>query len=101
MGDDSRSRSLLPADATRPLGVHESASTWFVGVELCANREGVVVDIVVANFVGDGLGVDCLRGEGDAGDSGRRKGDARGEPYERGDGLYGVDIDMVAIVVGW
>ena len=32
-------------------------------------------------------------GEGDAGDSGRRNGDERGEPKERGDGLYEVDID--------
>lgn len=26
--------------------------------------------------------------EGDAGDSGRRKGEVRGEPKDRGDGLY-------------
>ena len=35
---------------------------------------------IVAILVGEGLGVDCRRGEGDAGLSGRRKGDARGEP---------------------
>jgi hypothetical protein len=53
-------------------------SASVAGVELRASRDGVVA--VVAILVGDGLGVDCLRGEGDAGLSGRRKGDALGEP---------------------
>ena len=72
VGDDSLSLGV----GARPLGVQVSASV--VGVELRARREGVVV--VAAIFVGEGFGVDCLRGEGEAGDSGRRKGDARGDP---------------------
>ena len=45
------------------------------------SREGVVV---MAGLVTAGLEVDCRSGEGDAGDSGRRKGEALGEPpYER------------------
>lgn len=65
----------LDTDA-RPRGVHVSVSA--VGVELFANREGVVVVAIV--LVGEGVGVVCLKGEGDNGDSGRRNGDARGEP---------------------
>lgn len=43
----------------------------------------------VAIFVGEGFGVDWRSGDGDAGLlSGRLKGDDRGEPYERGEGLY-------------
>jgi hypothetical protein len=101
IGVGERSRSLLCADASplgvpfplsalstgvefaanlaSPLGVHSCVEAVSVGVELCANLEGVVFD-TVAIFVGDGLGVDCLRGDGDAGLSGRRKGEARGEP---------------------
>jgi hypothetical protein len=60
--------SLSLAAGARPLGVQVSASV--IGVELRASLDGVVP--VVA--------IDCLRGEGDAGLSGRRKGDARGEP---------------------
>lgn len=42
----------------------------------------------VWGFVGEMLGVVGLRaGEGEAGDSERRNGDARGEPNERGEGL--------------
>jgi hypothetical protein len=61
----------------RPRGVHVSASVVAVGVELCASLEGVVV---VAILVGEGLGVDCRSGDGDAGLSGRRNGEARGDP---------------------
>jgi hypothetical protein len=67
--------SLSLAAGARPLGVQVSASA--TGVELRASLDGVVT--VAAILVG-GLGVECLRGEGDAGLSGRRKGDARGEP---------------------
>ena len=42
-----------------------------------------------APFVGEDDGVPGLSGDGEAGDSGRRKGEARGEPKERGEGLYG------------
>lgn len=39
-------------------------------------------------LVGEVVGVlDRRAAEGDAGDSGRRKGDARGDPNERGEGL--------------
>lgn len=79
------SRSLLcdfgddVANAANPLGVQESESGFVsVGVEFCANLEGVVDTVAI--LVGEGVGVDCLRGEGDAGLSGLRKGDARGEP---------------------
>ena len=45
-------------------------------------------EIGVWGFVGETLGVMGLRaGEGEAGDSGRLNGDARGEPNERGEGL--------------
>ena len=59
----------------RPLGVHSFSSA--TGVDSRANLEGVVV---VAIFVGDGFGVDCRNGDGECGLSGRRKGDALGEP---------------------
>jgi hypothetical protein len=68
--------SLCLGTDGRPRGVHESAS--LVGVEALASREGVVAVAIV--LVGEGFGVVCLNGEGDNGDSGRRKGDARGEP---------------------
>lgn len=73
----------------RPRGVQVLVS--IVGLEKgCPSLEGVVD---AAIFVGKGLGVDCLRGEGDAGDSGRRNGEALGDPYDKGEGLY---IDLVS-----
>ena len=42
------------------------------------------------------VGVDCRSGEGDAGDSGRRNGELRWEPwdpYPRGEGLYPAGAD--------
>ena len=80
--------SLSLAFGARPLGVHASS----VGVEWLANLEGVVVVVGIA-LVGDGPGVDCRKGDGECGDSGLRNGDALGEPYERGEGLYEADID--------
>lgn len=56
-----------------------SVSVPVVGVEACWSLDGVA-DVVVAILVGDGFGVDCRRGEGDAGLSGRRKGEVRGDP---------------------
>jgi len=50
---------------------------------------------VATILVGDGFGVDCRSGEGEAGLSGRRNGETLGEPYERGDGLYEADTDMI------
>ena len=68
--------SLCLVTGVRPRGVHDSTSS--VGVEALPNREGVVAACIV--LVGDGVGVVCLNGDGDIGDSGRRKGEARGEP---------------------
>jgi hypothetical protein len=59
-----------------PLGVRLSASA--VGVGLLASLEGV--DAVVVVLVGEEVGVDCLNGDVGNGDSGRRKGDVRGDP---------------------
>lgn len=69
--------SLSLAVGVRPRGVHASDSA--VGVEWLANREGVV-DVAAIVLLGDGFGVDCRNGDGECGDSGLRKGDARGEP---------------------
>jgi hypothetical protein len=82
--------SLCRVGVWRPRGVQVSAS--LVGVDSRPSLDGVVV---VAILVGDGFGVDCRRGEGEAGLSGRRKGEDRGEPYESGEGLYEADIDWV------
>lgn len=79
--------SLSLCAGARPRGVHVSPSA--TGVEPRPSLEGVVdVVDVVAILVGDGFGVDCRRGDGEAGLSGRRNGDARGEPYDNGEGLY-------------
>lgn len=74
VGDDG---SLSLIVETRPRGVQASGVSA-MGVDARANLDGVVV--CVAIFVGDGLGVDCRRGDGEAGLSGLRNGDARGEP---------------------
>ena len=88
MGDLSLSR----VTGASPLGVQLSVSVF--GVDTRASFEGVVTVAGPAGIlVGDGFGVDCHSGEGDAGLSGLRNGDARGDPKERGEGLYGVDID--------
>jgi hypothetical protein len=76
--------SLSLCAGARPRGVHVSPSA--TGVEPRPSLDGVVD--VVAILVGDGFGVDCRRGDGEAGLSGRRNGDARGEPYDNGEGLY-------------
>jgi hypothetical protein len=87
--------SLSLEAGARPLGVQESVSA--VAVELFANR-GVVADIV---FTGEGFGVDCRRGDGECGDSGRRNGLALGEPYESGEGLYDVAIVECKVSKQW
>jgi hypothetical protein len=46
----------------RPRGVQEAASASPSAVELLASRDGVVGAIVL---VGDVVGVDCRRGEGE------------------------------------
>jgi len=63
-----------------------------------------------AGLKGEDSGVFCCwrRGEGEAGDSGRRKGELRGEPYcPSGEGLYdavawieGKELDVVGDA-GW
>ncbi len=68
------SLSLWPG--ARPRGVQ--ASTSGAGVGPRPSLEGVVD--VVAILVGEGFGVDCRSGDGEAGLSGRRNGDALGEP---------------------
>jgi hypothetical protein len=76
--------SLEPASA-RPLGVQLPALSISVGVP-------------AGGFVGDCVGVVVRTVDGEAGDSGRRKGDARGEPRERGEGLYADDMDCSKFV---
>lgn len=77
-------------------GFHSGVSK--VGVEASWSLEGEGLR-GRATFVGDNVGVvGRMAAEGDdgdsgrrncvAGDSGRRKGDVRGEPNDRGEGLY-------------
>lgn len=54
------------------------------GVQLPFSDTGVAV---VWNLDGERFGDWTLDAEGDEGDSGRRKGEVRGEPKERGEGL--------------
>lgn len=89
VGERSGSRRGDGRVGTRPRGVQVSALgvevlEWSLeGVPICFVGEGVRDGEPVAVAV-----VVVLRnGEGDAGDSGRRKGDVRGELKERGDGL--------------
>ena len=71
-------------------GVVAVALSWVLEGEACG-----IVDVerdlvgVVGRIVVDG---EAAGWRGEAGESGRRKGEVRGEPKERGDGLY---------VVGW
>lgn len=75
-------------EATRPRGVQVSALgvgvlEWSLeGVLVCFVGDGVVVAAIPATAV-----VVVRNGEGEAGDSGRRNGDVRGELKERGEGL--------------
>lgn len=78
VGEESDGRSWIVE--TSPLGVQVSAEVAsLVGVDARWNLEGVVMELVVI-LVGEGFGVDCLSGDGEAGLSGRRKGEDRGEP---------------------
>ena len=80
-----RGGSLDPASA-RPLGVQFPALSISVGVP-------------AGGFVGDCVGVVVRTVDGEAGDSGRRKGDARGEPRERGEGLYVDGMDCGKLIM--
>lgn len=82
VGDGAKSRDT----GARPRGVQLSALVTgvvfsYVEVEV-SSLDGVIVALV-----GDGVGVELRSGEGEAGDSGLRKGEVRGEPKERGEGL--------------
>lgn len=71
-----------------PLGVELSAAEC-VGVTGSVNLAAAVWK-GVAPLAGEPEGVVCRRGElaeGEAGDSGRRKGELRGDPYPSGEGL--------------
>lgn len=84
MGERSGSRRGVRA-GTRPRGVQVSV----VGVDVLeCSLEGVFICFVgeEAGSFGGAL-VEFRNGDGDAGDSGRRKGDERGELNESGDGL--------------
>lgn len=91
-----RGVQLLPLRAVG--GVEGAVVTEFLSKGVVAGlslegeergEKGLVGDETgVWGFVGEMLGVVGLRaGEGEAGDSGRLNGEARGEPNERGDGL--------------
>ena len=63
--------------------VGDASGDW--GLSLVGEPRGVGV---VGRMVVDGDDGDSGRRKGEAGDSGRRNGEVRGEPYERGEGLY-------------
>lgn len=99
MGEGETSRVILKEPI--PRGVQTSDSE--VGVEASWSLEGeglrgsgvLVGDSVgvVGRIVAEGDDGDSGRRNCVAGDSGRRKGEVRGEPNERGEGLY---VDAVA-----
>lgn len=91
-------------------GAMSCVGVWFLGVQLAVLLPvGVVARVNLALpfrlpgtfLVGELLGVDCRRGDGDAGDSGRRKGELRegGVLYPRWEDLYGV-VDWGRATVG-
>ena len=55
----------------------------------------------VWTLVGDGVGVVARTVDGEAGDSGRRNGELRGDPKDKGDGLNVVEIDCKPISTDW
>lgn len=79
--------------ATSPRGVQLSASVIgavllpYFGGDAIGRVDGAVgVNVLVV--------VEFRKGDGDAGDSGLRNGDDRGEPNDRGEGLYDAGIDF-------
>ena len=89
MGDTGCSRSRGTREGVRPRGVQNPS--FEVGVPEFWSFDGEVwgtlgVELAFVGVVGRIV-------EGEAGDSGRRKGEVRGEPKERGEGLYVDGID--------
>lgn len=80
------------SSATGVLGLGVQLGCVLVGVVGLANRD---VAPKGPALVGDPVGVMCRRGEGEAGDSGLRKGELRvgEEPYPKGEGLYVAGTD--------
>lgn len=83
--------SLSLCTGARPRGVQ--ILVFVVGVEFAARGVEALMFLE-----GEGFGVDCLSGDGDKGLSGLRNGEALGEPYDRGEGLYEV-VMMLAVRV--
>lgn len=83
------------SSAAFAFGVHGGGTAWVVGVVGLANLEDVLPK--GPGLVGDPLGVvlTCRSGEGEAGDSGLRKGELRvgDDPYPSGEGLYAAGTD--------
>jgi hypothetical protein len=73
----------------RPRGVQPLADFVGVGVGFSTKLD---CPLPRPSFAGEPDGVDCLNGEGEAGDSGLRNGELRGEPYPNGEGLYATGI---------
>lgn len=101
VGDWEGVRFAAAVDGVRPLGVHDgeagvSPPVDVKGVDAFWSFEGEVrtgwcgfvgeVVGVMGRELGDAPGEEA-RYDWDAGDSGRRKGEVRGEPIERGEGL--------------
>ena len=78
----------MASEKELPRGVQLSK----VGV-LAAPALYLVLPLASSGFDGEARGVVCRNVDGDAGDSGRRNGELRGEPYPNGDGLYPVGMD--------
>ena len=84
VGEVGASRSRGAREGVRPRGVQKPS--FEVGVVAFWSFEGDVwgtlgVELALVGVVGR------IVVEGEAGDSGRRKGEVRGEPNERGEGL--------------
>lgn len=76
-----------------PLGVRLSGVAIAADGLVAANLELFTRPGVGSGRDGDAGGVVCRKGEDVTGDSGRRKGELRDEPYPNGDGLYPAGID--------
>lgn len=81
------------AAAGFPLGVRLSGVAVAADVGLATNLELFTRPGTGSGRNGDAGGVVCRNGEDVTGDSGRRNGELRGDPYPSGDGLYPVGTD--------